>query len=119
MNETIYNAIGADYDKTRRADEFLTKRFQHFLSPAKNENYLDMGCGTGNYTCALASREYKFYGIDPSELMLENARQRNCNVIWKNGDAENLPFEDGFFRRSSRFFNNSSLERFVESVLGN
>ncbi len=98
MNEAaIYNNIGVDYDATRRADKFLTKRFRHFLSPAKNENYLDVGCGTGNYTCALASKDYKFYGIDPSDLMLENARQRNCNVIWKNGEAENLPFENDFF----------------------
>ena len=93
----LYNKIGSKYNATRRADKFLTGRFREFLSPQKDENYLDVGCGTGNYTCALASGEYKFYGIDPSETMLEKARQRNCKVIWKNGVAENLPFENEFF----------------------
>ena len=96
-NLPAYNEIGLDYNSFRCADEFLAMRLRHFLSPIENENYLDTGCGTGNYTCALASDEYKFYGIDPSELMLKNARRRNCDVIWKNGYAENLPFEDGFF----------------------
>ena len=98
MSESaLYNKIGIEYNETRRADKFLTGRFRQFLSPQKNENYLDAGCGTGNYTCALASDEYQFYGIDPSETMLEKARRRNCNVIWQNGTAENLPFENEFF----------------------
>ena len=93
----LYNKIGINYNETRRADKFLTQRFHSFLSPAENENYLDVGCGTGNYTCALASKDYQFYGVDPSETMLAKARQRNCNVIWQNGEAENLPFEKEFF----------------------
>ncbi len=98
MTETaIYNIIGIEYNETRRADEFLTMRFRDFLSPTENENYLDAGCGTGNYTCALASGDYQFYGVDPSETMLEKARQRNFNVIWQNGRTENLPFENEFF----------------------
>ena len=94
---TLYNKIGIGYNETRRADRFLTSRFRQFLSPSARENYLDAGCGTGNYTCALASSDYQFYGIDPSETMLEKARQRNCNVIWQKSEAENLPFENEFF----------------------
>jgi ubiquinone/menaquinone biosynthesis C-methylase UbiE len=94
----LYNKIGTVYNETRRADRFLTERFRRFLSPAADENYLDVGCGTGNYTCALAvGEDYKFYGVDPSETMLEKARLRNCNVIWQTGAAENLPFENEFF----------------------
>lgn len=93
----LYNKIGVKYNETRCADEFLTKCFRRFLSPLENENYLDVGCGTGNYTCAMADEKYQFYGIDPSEMMLEKARQRNCKVIWQKGDAENLPFENKFF----------------------
>ena len=98
MSETaLYNKIGIEYNATRRADTFLTGRFREFLSPQKNENYLDVGCGTGNYTRALADDNYQFYAIDPSDTMLEKARRRNCNVIWQNGTAENLPFENEFF----------------------
>lgn len=101
MNEdALYNKIGIEYNETRRADGFLTNRFQYFLAPKKSENYLDVGCGTGNYTCALAANEYTFYGVDPSEIMLETAtvaRRRNRNVVWQKASAENLPFDDGFF----------------------
>lgn len=98
MDKTpLYNKIGADYNETRRADRFLTERFRRFLSPTEAENYLDVGCGTGNYTCALSGKDYQFYGIDPSETMLEKARQRNCDVIWQKATAENLPFENEFF----------------------
>lgn len=99
MDENVlYNKIGTAYNETRRADSFLTEQFRRFLSPSAKEKYLDAGCGTGNYTCALAvGADYKFYGIDPSETMLEKARQRNCNVIWKKAAAENIPFENEFF----------------------
>jgi ubiquinone/menaquinone biosynthesis C-methylase UbiE len=98
MAETaLYNKIGVDYNETRRADEFLTERFRAFLSPVKGENYLDVGCGTGNYTCALSGEEYQFYGVDLSETMLEKARRRNCRAIWKNASAEDLPFENALF----------------------
>ena len=98
MNEpAIYDTIGLQYNETRRADKFLADRLRYFLSPVKEENYLDIGCGTGNYTCALESRDYAFYGIDPSEAMLEKARKRNCNVSWQNAAAENLSFENEFF----------------------
>ena len=91
----IYNKIGIEYNATRRADKFLTKRFREFLSPQKNENYLDVGAER-EITLALSRRRCKFYGIDPSKTMLEKARRRNCNVIWQTGTAENLPFENGF-----------------------
>lgn len=98
MNEpAIYDTIGLQYNETRRADKFLADRFRYFLSPIKKENYLDIGCGTGNYTCALESRDYTFYGVDPSEKMLGKARKRDCNISWQNGCAENLSFENEFF----------------------
>ena len=98
MSETtLYNKIGIEYNATRCADAYLVERFKEFLILRKNGIYLDIGCGTGNYTCALADENHQFYGIDPSETMLEKARQRNCNVIWRKGSAENMPFENAFF----------------------
>lgn len=98
MSESaLYNKIGFKYNETRCADRYLTKCFQNFLNPQENENYLDAGCGTGNYTRALSSDKYQFYGIDPSDLMLGKARQPKSRVIWQKSDAENLPFENEFF----------------------
>ncbi|MEZ5424739.1 MAG: class I SAM-dependent methyltransferase [Pyrinomonadaceae bacterium] len=96
-NPALYNSIGVRYNETRRADPYLASRFRELLAPQVGGNYLDVGCGTGNYTCALAGEEYQFYGIDPSDVMLENARRRDCNVIWHKGSAEALPFSDWFF----------------------
>lgn len=97
MSEIKYDKIGIGYDKTRRADKFLTERFRRFLDLRNANNYLDIGCGTGNYTCALAGKGYSFYGVDPSQTMIEKARRKTCSVVWQTATAENLPFENDFF----------------------
>jgi ubiquinone/menaquinone biosynthesis C-methylase UbiE len=98
MEQALYDSIGVEYNSTRRADSFLTKSFFSFLSPQNKGNYLDVGCGTGNYTIALDSPgDYSFYGVEPSKVMLEAAKQKSSTVFWVNAVAEDLPFEDGFF----------------------
>lgn len=99
MSESaLYNQIGVHYNETRSADPYLVSRFRALLTPLAGANYLDIGCGTGNYTCALAAESYQFCGIDPSEIMLEKARQKtDCHVIWQKGTAEDLSFENEFF----------------------
>ncbi|NKI30426.1 class I SAM-dependent methyltransferase [Croceivirga thetidis] len=97
--EVKYNTIGLDYNLTRRADKYLTKQLLYHLQPTKDGKYLDIGCGTGNYTNELHKNGFDFIGIDPSELMLEKAKLKNNKIHWKIGSAENtgLPanFVDG------------------------
>ena len=89
----IYDKIGVDYNFTRRADPYLSDRLYQLLTPQKGRIYLDIGCGTGNYTIALHNRNVNFIGIDPSERMLAEAKTK-CNTIqWQNGKAENIPLE--------------------------
>ena len=45
-----YNKIGTNYNQTRRADPFLTECLFKHLNPKTKGLYLDIGCGTGNYT---------------------------------------------------------------------
>lgn len=52
---------------------------------------VEIGVGSGIFAEQLGIR----YGIDPSETMLEYARQRGLEV--KNGVAENLPYENESF----------------------
>ncbi len=89
-----YNEIGTDYNSTRKADLFLTNKLIKHLSPRKNGIYLDIGCGTGNYTNELEKYGLRLIGIDPSEKMLEKARLKNSNVDWKLGTAENIELSD-------------------------
>jgi SAM-dependent methyltransferase len=60
----------------------------------KSKQYLDIGCGTGNYTIALTDKGFKFYGIDPSDEMLGAARSRTTDVQWLYGKAEAIPMDD-------------------------
>lgn len=84
----VYNEIGTNYNLTRKADPFLAKKLVEHLTPKKDGLYLDIGCGTGNYTDALQKKGYKFIGIDPSEKMLNQAKRKNSKIEWKIGSAE-------------------------------
>lgn len=62
---------------------------------------LDVGCGTGALSGALAQRGARVWGVDPSEEMLAVAREAtDRRVGLKPGRAEELPFKDGWFERT-------------------
>ncbi|MBF8151111.1 methyltransferase domain-containing protein [Winogradskyella sp. F6397] len=85
---TKYNTIGVNYNQTRKADPYLTEQLLKHLDPNKNGVYLDVGCGTGNYSSALEEKGYQCIGIDPSIEMLTIAQSKNQNIAWKIGSAE-------------------------------
>ncbi len=97
MAEDLYNVIGTDYNSTRQADPYIVSRLLHFLKPEPGKTYLDIGCGTGNYTIALADKGIYFIGIEPSEEMLKEARRRCDTITWKRGTAEQIPAADNSF----------------------
>lgn len=92
-----YDRIGTGYNVTRQADPYLTDRLFSLLQPQTAKLYLDIGCGTGNYTCALADKGLSFVGVEPSEKMLSEAKSRNQNIEWLNGTAEQIPADDKMF----------------------
>ncbi|MGC1204673.1 MAG: class I SAM-dependent methyltransferase [Flavobacteriaceae bacterium] len=91
-----YNKIGVDYNLTRKADTFLTEQLFNHLEPNKKGKYLDIGCGTGNYTIELNKKGIPFIGIDPSKKMLEKAKLKNKKIEWKIGSAENTGLPNNF-----------------------
>lgn len=60
---------------------------------------LEVGCGTGAVTAALAARDdvASAVGVDPSPYFLERARARETTARFKVGDARSLDYEDGTF----------------------
>lgn len=94
---TAYNTIGQGYNQTRKADPFITQALYNLLTSKPNGTYFDVGCGTGNYTVALADKGVNLYGIDPSSIMLEQAKAKSNKVQWVLGNAESLPFDDNHF----------------------
>lgn len=89
-----YDRIGKGYNKYRVADPGLVERFIYFLELKEENQYLDIGCGTGNYTIAVSSAGGHFIGVDPSSKMLSVAGKNNSTIQWKKGTAENIPAEN-------------------------
>lgn len=89
-----YDHIGNGYNDTRKADPYILDRLHYHLNPIKEGVYLDIGCGTGNYTSKLHQKDIQFIGIDPSEKMLTSAKKAHPNITWKQGKTENIPLED-------------------------
>jgi ubiquinone/menaquinone biosynthesis C-methylase UbiE len=93
----LYDSIGVGYDTTRRADPYIASRLWYHLGVAEGGLYLDVACGTGNYTTVLASRGGVLHGIDQSRQMIRSAQQKSSLVNWYQGDVAALPFKDGIF----------------------
>ncbi|MGI8669281.1 MAG: class I SAM-dependent methyltransferase [Aridibacter sp.] len=89
-----YDRIGMNYNNTRKADSFIVERLLQHLKLQNTGKYLDIGCGTGNYTIALNQNGFDFIGVEPSTEMLEKAKAKNSKVEWKLGKSENIPLEN-------------------------
>jgi ubiquinone/menaquinone biosynthesis C-methylase UbiE len=93
----VYDHIGQGYDQTRCADPYIVDRLAHHLKLRSNASYLDIACGTGNYTLALANRCGVWHGIDQSPQMIQKAQAKSHSVIWSVADAEVLSYTDRIF----------------------
>lgn len=75
-----YNRLAASYDVTwTHSPEFLTwmtGALRARLAPAVGERAMDLGCGTGLYTSALAVTERPITVVDPSLAMLTQLLRR-------------------------------------------
>ena len=69
------------------------------MSPG--DDVLDVATGTGNVAIVCAQRGAKVTGLDLTPELFEAARSRaaeaGVDIEWVEGDAEELPYEDGSF----------------------
>jgi ubiquinone/menaquinone biosynthesis C-methylase UbiE len=77
-------------------------RFGAALGEARRGALLDVACGPGVVTAALAPEASSVVAFDATEEMLEKAKARCAkaglsNVAFRFGDAENLPFKNAEF----------------------
>lgn len=91
---TKYDRIGLNYNLTRKADKYISDRFVHHLKVKTNKEYLDLGCGTGNYAIELYRRGIMIKGVDPSEKMLHEAMSKENQIDWLLGTAEKICIDD-------------------------
>lgn len=97
MNEAVYNNIGKGYDVTRKADAYIVNQLITLLNAKSSAHYLDIACGTGNYTYALTTQGLTIDGVDISDEMLNNARKKYPHISFYQGDAHHLPFADNHY----------------------
>jgi SAM-dependent methyltransferase len=77
----------------------LAKPFLEFAGVQPGDRVLDVGCGTGTLSLALAEHGAKVIGMDASETYLEGARRRrpHANVSYEHGDACHLRYTSASF----------------------
>lgn len=93
----LYDHIGQMYDLTRKADPEIVRRLRYLLQVKDSARILDVACGTGNYTVALADTGLRMMGIDLSSVMIDQARSKSVEVDWQQADVTNLPISDTIF----------------------
>ena len=62
-----------------------------------NKRLLDVACGTGHIAGVAADRGAQSEGIDFASTMVEKAKGRYPGVSFREGDAEQLPYDDSSF----------------------
>lgn len=98
MPKVNYDEISRIYDDVRAGDVELINTFLEEIDLDETCNVLDIGCGTGNYTDLLQKVTHaNVFGVEPSEGMIQKARQKNPEITFNVGDAASLPFDDTFF----------------------
>jgi len=88
-------------------EQFVPALFRHWgpvLCDAANitsgQRVLDVACGTGALTVAVAERVSPggaVIGLDANPEMLAVARRKHPHIEWHDGRAESLPFADASF----------------------
>lgn len=96
-----FDALAPDYDRLRPAGDGWAELADRALGALQgSRRLLDLGCGTGRFAVLAADRlGARVWAVDRSAEMLREARARPgaARVGWKEADAANLPFKDGWF----------------------
>jgi SAM-dependent methyltransferase len=101
-----FKAVNAEgYEKLMgRFSRRLADSFIGFTGASPAEKILDVGCGTGAMTFALAQRgdHAAIVGIDVSEPYVAFARARNADprITFEIADASSIPLPSGHFDRA-------------------
>jgi SAM-dependent methyltransferase len=69
---------------------------------------VDIGCGTGSYTAALATHGWDATGVDISEDMLRRAREKGVRT--EQADAASLPFDAASFDAAVSVLTNTDFD---------
>ncbi len=101
--ETFFDAEMAEILFSRRKWEQAEENCEKIIEILKlqpSDRILDLACGTGRYSIALARRGFNVTGLDYSNVYIEKAKEKaekeGVSVEFIQGDMRNLPYEDEF-----------------------
>jgi demethylmenaquinone methyltransferase / 2-methoxy-6-polyprenyl-1,4-benzoquinol methylase len=106
----LFATIARRYDLINDIQSFglhrlWKRRVIGLARPQAGERALDLCCGTGDLTLALAKRGAHVTGLDFSEAMLQVAKEKSARfeqrsktkIEFIRGDAQQIPFPDNSF----------------------
>ena len=113
-NVPRYDGLAEWYEEFRPAlgDEEL-EALERLLGPGEGR-CLDLGCGTGLPTAAVAALGWTVVGVDISSDLLGVARERGLEVLEANAEA--LPFDDAGFDAAISIWTHTDIDDFAAAV---
>jgi ubiquinone/menaquinone biosynthesis C-methylase UbiE len=103
MSEWYERSFGNDYLIVYKHRDFQgayneVKRMIGWLDLPRGASVLDLCCGMGRHSMALADFGYKVTGVDLSDVLLQEAVKRDarCEVTWVKADMRNVPLDMRF-----------------------
>ena len=100
--EELFENYGMKYDNENFTQgtigecNFIEKEIAY----NKEIKILDIGCGTGRHSIELSKRGYDIVGIDLSESLLKQAKEKateqNLQIVFQKYDARKLSFSNQF-----------------------
>ncbi len=102
MEQFSKQAVPFSQKVPAHSNEMAFKLILETVGIDENDQVLDVACGPGMLTCAVAQKAKCVIGMDLVPAMIEQARLLQqarglSNLSWKTGDVTQLPFEDAFF----------------------
>ena len=90
--------FGEDYYRADRHEDTAleVEGLSLMLGPPEETTVLDLACGYGRHSIALAEKGYRIVGFDLSGELLRHGRARNRHIDWIRGDMRTLPFCEAF-----------------------
>jgi trans-aconitate methyltransferase len=101
----LYGSLASYYDTLRNIVGLPSPQFYEDLITEDMHSVLELGCGTGIVTIALADRlmeqhrslaQTRIVGLDASSEMLQIARRRDDRIEWVKGDMRDPPITGRF-----------------------
>ncbi|WP_042203043.1 class I SAM-dependent methyltransferase [Paenibacillus camerounensis] len=103
MGEWYEKSFGEDYLVVYRHRDFCGARHEvdkmiGWLNLPEGSKVLDLCCGMGRHSLALAEAGFEVTGVDLSEVLLREARAQEGaeRVTWLRSDMRELPLDGGF-----------------------